>query len=158
MYIFLIVIGLKTFLNYYKYMGNLQNMTYLKQIVKNFLNFLDNENISSLEDIDSRLNTEFPLGEDTKDLIFMELIYCLLSQTYTLSYISPGFEIPLEVKINMGWRYTDIIARTTEKLPGYKTFIEDPGGITQAKIIPTIDLDEIKEELRNLESLVPYVG
>lgn len=125
----------------------------LKRIVKNFLDFLDKNDVIVMAE---EYEKKFPIAEALDEYISVELRPSsseLIARTKspTVSYRAGG-GIPLELRINKYEGYSRIILKTTLGiLPGYRPFAVDIyNNIAQDKKLQTTEISEIKKELEKL--------
>lgn len=75
------------------------------------------------------------------------------SRAYTLSYISPGKGIPLEVRMNRTLGYSQVIMKADQVVEGYTPFSSDGrGAIHQARVFDSSEWNVVRDELERLET------
>ena len=125
----------------------------LEQIARSVLDFLERENINSIGSLFSRLGESFNIkGED--HIIQIESRPSESgSEAYTISYIIPDGGIPLEIRMNPDFNYSNIIVKTNSGLNDYTSFAFDYfGNRIQNKEIKGCSIPIIKKELEELVS------
>lgn len=125
----------------------------LKHIANNFINTIEKQGLDSLKSLEANLENEMHISES--EYIMIELRPSNLgTTTFTISYIAPGTGIPLEVKINDILHYSKIVLKSTYKVNGYEPFsIDKIRNVVQAKTLPSIDIKDIKRELKYLAEM-----
>lgn len=125
---------------------------YLGRIAENVLKFLDRKKVNSLSDLDRLMDQPFSIDENTKERILVELRPSnLYTKAYVISYTVPGRGIPLEIRVNKKLKYSRVIVKGDFNLPDYEPFAKDLfGNIAQNKQLGSIDISQIKSELKKL--------
>ena len=126
----------------------------LRIIASDFLEFLNKEEISSIQDLENRLNRKYLIHQKPKDMLSFKLRPSNLgTKTHTISYTRDETGIPLEIKINNSLKYSIIILKAQNIIEGYNIFnIDTLGNLVQNKIIPSVDFSESKLELERLKN------
>ncbi|UZE94062.1 MAG: hypothetical protein IB618_00605 [Candidatus Pacearchaeota archaeon] len=126
---------------------------YFKKIIRNFLTFLEKENISYVADLEQRLDKKFSIDKNPGEYIAIEMRPSNFdTKAYTISYIIPNKGIPIEIKINKALGYSQIIIKRDRVLPSYSLFhIDIFGNMAQNKELKITKISEIKEELKRLK-------
>ena len=124
----------------------------LQKIARALLDFLDNNKISSLKDLEQYLGKTFPLSERNRRWIEISLMPSNLgTEAYTISFIWSGIGIPLETRINSELNYAQVIVKAKEIFGDYMPFAVDKNGnVAQYKYLQSADVYSVKEELRRL--------
>lgn len=124
----------------------------LRDIAKQFLEFIDKEKIYSLEDLNQKDGERFDLDTITGDFIEIELRPSKSkTPASTISYIIPKIGIPLEVRMNASENYSVVIVKNSAMFEGYLKLASDKyGNIIQDKFIETIEFALVRKELEAL--------
>ena len=124
---------------------------YLRKIAKKTLELFDEMEISSYTDIDRVLNHESPIDENTGEHITFQLRPSNFgTQAYTISYITPGQGIPLEIKINKEIGYSKVIVKGEFVLSDYRPFAIDGMHVAREKNFDSTEISILSSELKRL--------
>ncbi len=125
-------------------------------IVNYLLNFLDENKIASLSDLERIKDTLFSVEKDKIQYIHVQSIPTNSGiRNYTITYNVPGKGAPLEVEINKESGYTKIILKGNFPLPEYEPLNQDGfGNIPQNKKLDSVDISQMRLEL---EKLINYI-
>jgi hypothetical protein len=125
----------------------------LKEIASTLLDVMDLEDISSVESLELKIGKEVHLSKIEPDYVsFEKRPSNNTTKAYVISYIVPGGEVPLEIRLNPTLKYTlFILKRRGLPINGYNSFATDPyGNLVQSKKIDSVELPLIKTELSKL--------
>ena len=119
---------------------------------KGLIDFLDENNLNSVRDIEKLLGRRFVVNKKL-DYVNIELRPSNFgTSAHTISYIVPYLQgIPLEIKINQVLSYSQLIIKAYEEIDGYMPFSTDIfDNIIQARRIEGADMNSIRSELKNI--------
>jgi len=123
----------------------------LGKIAKDILNFLEKEEINSIQNLEGRLGEFFGVGE--RGDILIESKISGPKEDYTINYINYELGIPFEIRMNSYTSNSKIIVKTNKELDNYESRGSDSfGNIIQEKSMKKCPISEIKKELRKLSS------
>lgn len=126
----------------------------LATIAKSFLRLLEQENVTTCQDLERRLGSRHEI-KGTRDFIsFTRRPSDLNTSTYTISYVREGTGVPIELKINADLDYTNIILKFTGRLQNYAPFALDIfDNLIQNRILRSSEMPLLKQELHQLSEL-----
>lgn len=130
-----------------------ESLAEISLYAKRVLNFLKERGIMCVDDVIKTPRQRFGLGSIT-DVIEVAENFSHGIPSYRISYISPGYGIPLEIVFRPHVGYTHIIAKSTEELEGYTQFgRDDQNKFKQSKVIFILDFKTLKKELEKLKNV-----
>jgi len=123
----------------------------IRDIAEKVLIFLDEQGITDIDSLQSKIGEEYPLNDEAKIAIEMRPSDWQVD-ALTLSYITLGLGVPLECRLNPPLSYYRILLKAKTRIQDYACFsTDDFGNIIQAKIRRHDNLFEtVKEELEYL--------
>lgn len=94
------------------------------------------------------VNIPFIMNEQCDHILIDMIPSNLATFAYTLGYIMPEIETPLEITINEQYGYSKLLVKAGVALPEYKLFGQDKfGNIWQERVIGTAEMPQIQSEL-----------
>lgn len=130
----------------------LLSQEYIAECATAVLAFLDNKQITSLEDIEKISPSKNPVENGAHVLVEKTTSGNFDSKAQTVSYVPPGeLGTPVEIKINGTARYSVLLFKGDFILPGYELFVQDPvGNNVHYKKINSIEIPDVRSELEKL--------
>ena len=123
-------------------------------IADRLLGFIERGNISSVLDLEARLNERYDVESHSGEFITIEknaggrsspIPNCWV---YTIDYVVEGKGIPIELRVNANEGYSKVIVKFAGTVETYSTIIRDDyGNIIQAKNVESTDILHLKKEL-----------
>ncbi len=123
---------------------------YVGLVAGELLRFLDDNDVGTTADLHRLVGIKSNRNQ-IGDFISVELRPSMHTQTLTLSYVSRGVGVPLEVKFNEVFGYSHIILKGDYLPLGYRLFARDAfGNGIYNKVIRSSELGGVKEDLKKL--------
>ena len=128
------------------------NKTDLKTYTEKLLRFLADEKVFCDADLENLVGKVYKDGEDEIEIVYRLSYHS--TPALCLTYTDPNCGIPIEVRINYAWGYTNIFIKSFDELPEFRCFGFDRfSNKIQEKIICFTWLDLVKGELEKLLEL-----
>ncbi len=120
----------------------------LRRYSSEILKFFEMEKIASFEQLEGKIGTSF---NSLEGRIYLEMRPSKkMSVAYTVSYVIHGKGIPIEIRLNKIYGYSNITIKSEEVMTEYKPQFSDPlGNIIQDKKFE-FSFDKVLQELKKL--------
>lgn len=123
----------------------------IKDIAKEVLSFLERNGINDVSDLERRVGTVSGVANKPGDVITVENRPSNENTTAcTISYITSGYGIPMEARLNTKLHYTKITIKGKFQSRSYTPFSYDTfGNLVQGRELEC-SIDALKESLEHL--------
>ncbi|MEK6912619.1 MAG: hypothetical protein AABX26_01530 [Nanoarchaeota archaeon] len=125
--------------------------TEIKRIAGRVLDFLESQKIGSVEDLEKKVGLSLGVADKPGDVITVENRPSNENTTAcTISYITSGYGIPMEARLNTKLHYTKITIKGKFQSRSYTPFSYDTfGNLVQGRELEC-SIDALKESLEHL--------